>query len=76
MINGKFFVEGEPLKGVSSDALTLARVFPDHVLLRQGEDTVELKFPEKSETRSSSPGAAKPAGPTRPAQTPPRTRPR
>ncbi|MBI1917212.1 MAG: hypothetical protein HYS12_21110, partial [Planctomycetes bacterium] len=74
MINGKFFAEGEPLKGVSAGPLTLARVFPDHVLLRQGEETLDLKFPEKSETRSPSPGAAKPAGPKRPAQTPPRTR--
>jgi hypothetical protein len=77
-INGKFFTEGEPLKGVSAGALTLARVFPDHVLLRQGEEMVELKFPEKPPTRPSpgagQPGAGKPAKSTRPAQTPPRTR--
>ncbi len=72
LINGKFFTEGDPLKDVTAGGVTLARVYPDRVLLRQGEETVELKFSDRSESKTSSPGVAKPA--TKPAG--PRNRPR
>jgi hypothetical protein len=70
IINGKFYSKGDTVKGTGALALLLDEVFEDHVVLRQGDQTTELKFltelakgahPKGAKTAKA--GAARPGAP-------------
>jgi hypothetical protein len=67
LISGHIYAEGEQLKGQSSlvSPLTVARIFPDKVLLRRDGETLELKYaaaPPRSADSAAPPKGGSPTG--------------